>query len=404
MKVLSGFVVAVVAAWLGAAPVIDVNVTGVAKQSLSLTGVEASGEGGKRFLETLRYDLLRCGWYRLANNGQVKVAGTVVGNAGVSEQLSVNWPGKKFAWPRTAATQDEARQHAHELADAIVGATTGEKGIAQSRFAVVAKSGTTATGQAIEDLYVCDYDGYNLRRLTRDGAPIVGPRWAPGGKQIYFTSYRLGFPAVFVVDVASGNVRRLAEFRGLSTGAVPSPADPNKIALVLSHQGNPELYIMDARTRHLTRLTETKLAAEASPCWSPDGSKICYVSDVSGSPQLYIVDVATRQSRRLTLKGGESVQPDWGKRGIVFATRRGCPYRIALIDPAKGESSLRYLTAQNDLYESPSWAPDGRHVLAARTQGKASTLWVLDAEEKGEAPYQPFSSRTTQWLNPAWSK
>jgi Tol biopolymer transport system component len=115
------------------------------------------------------------------------------------------------------------------------------------------------------------------------------------------------------------------------------------------------------------------------------------------------VDVATAQSRRLTLKGGESVQPDWSKNGIVFATRRGAPYRIAVIDPARGEASLRYLTPMNEQYESPSWAPDGRHVVTSRKQGREVSIWVLDAAEKGEAPYKPFSGQG-MWLNPAWSR
>ncbi len=398
------FCLSLTAAVLGAAPVIDVNVEGVAKQSLSLAGVSASGAGAEAFRKTLQNDLIRCGWYRLAANGQVKVSGAVLGAAGVQERLAVAWPGKRFAWERSAGDVQQARRHAHELADAIVEATTGEKGIAQSRFAVVVKTGTSRSGQAIEDLYVCDYDGYNLIRLTSDGVPIVGPRFSPDGRKVYFTSYRKGFPAVFVADVATRSVQQLASFRGLSTGAVPSPADPNKLAIILSHQGNPELYVMDARTKHLTRLTRTKLAAEASPCWSPDGRRICYVSDAAGSPQLYVVDVASGQSRRLTLGRGESVQPDWGKHGIVFATKRGSPYRLAVIDPDKGESSLRYLTPVNEIYESPSWAPDGRHVVASRTQGRTRTLWVLDAAEKGEAPYQPFSGSGPQWLNPAWSK
>lgn len=389
---------------VGAVPVIDVNVAGVAKQSLSLKDISAQQAGGQAFLKTLQNDLMRCGWYRLAPNGQVKVSGSLAGAGGVTESLAVTWPGRRFSWDRSATNSTQARRHAHELADAIVEATTGEKGIAQSRFAAVVKTGTSASGQAIEDLYVCDYDGYNLQRLTSDGVPIVGPRFSPDGRKVYFTSYRLGFPAVFVADVATRSISRLASFRGLSTGAVPSPVNPNKLAIILSHQGNPELYVMDATTKHLTRLTRTKLAAEASPCWSPDGKRICYVSDVAGSPQLYIVDVAGGQSRRLTLGRGESVQPDWGKNGIVFATKRGCPYRIAVIDPDRGESSLRYLTPANEVYESPSWAPDGRHVVTSRTQGRSHSLWVLDAAEKGDGPYQPFSGGGTQWLNPAWSK
>jgi TolB protein len=387
-----------------AAPVIDVNVQGVARQSLTLAGLTASGAGGQTFFNTLQNDLQRCGWYRLAANGQVKVTGSVSGAAGVSEALMVNWPGKRFPWNRAAVSVDQARRHAHELADAIVNATTGEKGIAQSKYAMVFQSGTRQSGQAIQDLYICDYDGQNLKRITSDGSPIVGPRWGMDGYTLYFTSYRLGYATVFRADTRTGAVERLASFKGLSTGAIPSPTDPNQVAIILSHQGNPELYVMNVTTKHLKRMTRTPLAAEASPCWSPDGKRICYVSDASKTPQLYIVDVATAQSRRLTLKGGENVQPDWSKNGIVFATRRGAPYRIAVIDPDAGERSLRYLTPMNEQYESPSWAPDGRHVVAARKQGKAYSVWVLDAAEKGAAPYKPFSSGKGQWLSPAWSR
>lgn len=406
MKKILGIVVALAAGLcLGAGPVIDVRVEGTARQSLSMAGAQGVGSAGASFVSTLRNDLLRCGWYRLTEgNAQVKVTGSAAGEGGVSENLTVAWPGKRFAWVRSADSATQGRRHAHELADAIVGATTGEKGIAQSRFVMVAKTGTRRDGQAMEDLYICDYDGHNLTRLTNDGAPIVGPRWAPDGRTIYFTSYRKGYPAVYTVDIATRQVRPLASFRGLSTGAAASPADPAQVALILSHQGNPELYIMDTRTRRLTRLTETKLAAEASPCWSPDGRQICYVSDKSGSPQLYVVDVATKRSRQLTLRGGENVQPDWGKNGIVFATKRGCPYRIAVIDPARGEESTRFLTPVNEQYESPSWAPDGRHVVTSRTQGRQASIWVLDAAEGGAEPYKPFSGGGAQWLNPAWSK
>ena len=58
-------------------PVIDVNVQGVARQSLTLSGLTATGAGGQAFFNTLQNDLQRCGWYRLAANGQVKVTGSV---------------------------------------------------------------------------------------------------------------------------------------------------------------------------------------------------------------------------------------------------------------------------------------------------------------------------------------
>jgi TolB protein len=404
MKLFSLFTMILVSVCLRA-DVIQVNVSGAPKQSLSLANVQASGATGQSFLSTLRNDLMRSGWYRLTpSNAQVNVRGSANGSNATTEAINVSWPGKKFAWNRTAKDALTTRKHAHELADAIVQSTTGEKGIAQTRLALVGGAGRAKDGMALEDLYVCDYDGYNLRRLTNDSRPIVSPRWSSDNRFIYFTSYRLGYAAVYKVEVATGKMERLANFRGLSTGAVPSPKNPNKIAIILSHQGNPELYIMDATTRHLTRLTTTPLAAEASPTWSPDGSQICYVSDEPGAPHLYIVDVATKQRRRLTMAGGENVQPDWGETGIVFATKRGCPFRIALIDPARGEASLRYLTDKNEHFESPTWAPNGRHVVTSRTQGRSSSIWIIDAMEKGEKPYKPFNSSSGQWFNPAWSK
>ena len=130
------------------APVIDVNVKGVARQSLSLSGVNASGAAGQTFYKTLQNDLFRSGWYRFAQAGQVKVTGSLSGASGVTEALTVAWPGKRFAWNRAAVDTASARRHAHELADAIVNATTGERGIAQSQFAMVYQSGKTRTGQA----------------------------------------------------------------------------------------------------------------------------------------------------------------------------------------------------------------------------------------------------------------
>lgn len=376
--------------------VITVNVKGARRQSLSLDGMQKSGAGGALFAKTLEQDLLRSSWFKLGSGGAVKVSGSVSGGPGVQESLRVAWPGKQFAWTRTADALT-VRRHAHELANAIVEQVMQEKGIALSKLACVVRSGNKS------DLYVCDYDGQNMKRLTNDGAAIVGPRWSTDGNYIYFTSYKRGYPAVFRTDL-SGNMKQMAPFKSLNTGAVPNPVNANEIAIILSHEGNPELYVMTVSTGALKRMTRTPLAAEASPSWSPDGRKIVYVSDPAKSPQLYIVDVASRQSRLLTSRGGESVNPDWGSKGLItFATRRGAPYQVAVIDPNRGESSLRLITPKNDQYESPSWAADGRHIVAARTQGKQTSLWIIDSEENGDAPYRVLSG-SGQCTNPTWSK
>jgi len=144
------------------------------------------------------------------------------------------------------------------------------------------------------------------------------------------------------------------------------------------------------------RLTETVHGVEASPCWSPDGRSIVYVSDISKTPQLYIVDVATRQSRRLTYRGSENVNPDWnGKGKIVYATKRGGGYQIAVIDPRTGEGSCELLTQPGD-YEHPSWAPDSRHIVCSNR----SSLYILDT--LGD-PAVRLINLAGNWISPDWS-
>ena len=75
MKRFFGILLAIAAGMAHAAgPVIDVNVSGVLRQSLSMAEVRGEGSAGQAFVSTLRNDLLRCGWYRLTEGrGQVSV-------------------------------------------------------------------------------------------------------------------------------------------------------------------------------------------------------------------------------------------------------------------------------------------------------------------------------------------
>jgi TolB protein len=290
------------------------------------------------------------------------------------------------------ATDADARRFAHQVADAIVLAVTGNPGMASGRLAMVG----TRSGK--KELYLSDSDGKGLVQLTQDKTVSVAPKWGPHN-QIVYTSYLKSYPDVYLINIVSGNRQRISSYSGLNTGADLSP-DGREVALVLSKDGNPELYVKNLGSSKLTRLTTTRQVAEASPSWSPDGRQIVYVSDSSGRPHVYIVSRSGGRPRRISSFGTENVAPDWGSQGrIAYCTRRDGRYQIAVFDPKSGQTEV-IETGDGADYESPSWAPDGRHIACSRTQNYRSSVYILDT--MGDGPIALFNHQG-DWYSPSWS-
>ena len=374
------------------APLISIVKEGANKDYVSLSGLKAAGPNGRLFVQTLTRDLELSGWFKVAPRGGITVNGVAVdAGGGVQTRCQIVWAGKQFAWNRFSAGANEVRQQAHKLSDEMVRLIAGERGGASSKIVFVNRRGPNNA-----DLYMCDANGMGIRQITRDRVAAVGPRWAPNGSDIYYTSFLRGYPSIYRVNIRSGARKGLAPFRGLNTGAAISP-NGAYAALILSYQGNAELYTLHLASGRLLRMTKSPRGAESSPCWSPDGRSIVYVTDVTGQPQLYIVDLATRRSRRITYTGVQNVNPDWGANGkIAYATKRGGIFQIAVMDPRIGDRSSKLIAGPGGHCEDPSWSPDGRHLACTAS----SSIYLLDT--LGDPPVRLFNIRGN-WMTPDWS-
>ncbi len=344
------------------------------KITIDLSGIKTAGDpDSQTFLKTLEKDLRLSGWFdpvraggALRVNGNATSSGSEL-KAGC-QVLRLNDQSVLLS----KSYNGQTRAIAHRMADDIVEAVTGHKGIASMRIVLTGNR----TGK--KELYLCDSDGGNARQLTGENGIVVGPNWGPDGNSIVYTSFKRGFPDIYQLDLTRNRWEILANYGGLNTGAAISP-DGKDLALILSKDGNPELYIKNLRSGKLTRLTETPRAAETSPSWSPDGSQLVYASDQNGvgKPQLYIISRDGGTPRRISSRGTENVAPDWGRNGLIAcASRSGGQYMIAVIQPSSGQTV--YLNCDGADYEDPSWAPDGRHIVAARTSSYQSSLYLLD--------------------------
>lgn len=371
---------------LSAAPQVDVSRAGAARIAVSVETADGS-PAAQAFNRSLKRNLGISGYFRLGENGQIKVTGTP--GAGVT----ATGAGRQVKSSATFADEKAARMAAREFSDALVAAyNAGKKGFARNRIAFVNRK-----GKDNGELYMCYPDGYDIIQLTSDRRAVVGPRWAPNKSEIFYTGFLQQKPLVYRIDT-TGRRSLLAQFKGLATGAALT-ADGRRCALVLSHQGNPELYVIDLASKVVNRMTRTPAASEASPCWNADGSKIVYVTDLSRQPQLYLLDVASRKSRRITSTGSQNTNPDWGPDGrIVYASKRAGQNVLVVMDPARGEGSAQVVTKPGS-WEHPSWAADGRHVVAERD----GALFIVDTDPDGDPPVQLFRNKGF-WMNPAWSR
>ena len=390
---------AVLPAMTGAEAQIRITKPAGEKISIHLGGLTADGDEASRlFMQTLQGNLNRSGWFTVTRAGQAEVSvlgsvqrrrdqlrveGRVMGGADRRQYMSNSY--------RHSA--DDARRLAHRMADDIVQAVTGHKGIASTRIVMV------GVRDNAKELFISDADGGNFRQLTRDGNISVRPRWGPDGDQLTYTAYLRRFPDVFLVELSTGNRRAVANYSGLNAGGVISP-DGQDLAVILSKDGNPELYVKNLRSGRLTRLTHTPRANEGSPSWSPDGREIVYVSDQAGRPQLYIISREGGSPRRITSRGTANVAPDWGPNGLIaFSSRVEGQYRIAIMDPQT--ERVRYLDVPDRAdYEDPSWAPNGRHIVCGRREQFRSSIYVLDT--MGDPPLR-LTREGGDYYSPAWS-
>ena len=282
----------------------------------------------------------------LEESGKIAVEGRLYDNH--QEQLVM---GRRYR-----AEPDAARNIAHRLANEIVRQFTGQAGIFQTRITFVSQVGRG------KEIFVMDYDGERIKRLTNNGSLNLNPAWSPDGNEIAFLSYRSGRPELVILS-SGGELRKaFPQQRGELNLAPDWSPDGKRIAFAGSRDGNAEIFILRLSDGQLSRLTNNP-ALDTSPSWSPTGKEIAFVSDRSGSPQIYLMDAEGSNVRRLTYEGSWNDLPAWSPKGdkIAFCSRQEGHFDLYVRELATQKTTRLTYGPSNS--EDPRWSPDGRHMV-----------------------------------------
>jgi TolB protein len=277
---------------------------------------------------------------------------------------------------RYKASRGLLRKILHRFADEVVMQLTGKRGVAETQVAFIQQEecGT----EICKEIYLIDFDGHDLRRLTHDRTLNLSPAWSPDGKWLIYTSYAARNPDLIMIDAAGERRQTLHRLPGLNAAPSWSP-DMQKIALVLSRDQNSEVYTLN-KDSQLERLTR-HFNIDTSPTWSPDGKYIAFTSDRSGTgaPQIYIMDsVKGDQSKVTRISFGTSYNdnPAWSPNGdqIAYTSRVGKKFQISIYDLKTRKSQV--MSKGSGSCEQPSWSPDGRFIIYRKRDNNRHNLFI----------------------------
>ncbi len=279
--------------------------------------------------------------------------------------------GQMLAGKRYRGQMKDRRRIVLRFCGEIMEKITGNRGCFQSKIAFV------SSGDGNKEIYICDFDGHNPVRITKNKSINLSPAWSSDGRALAWTSYKLGRPDLYIMNLLDRRVTRFS-MKGVNI----SPAwVPGKfmLAATLSFEGDQEIYLITGSGKVVRRLTWS-WGIDVSPSFSPDGKRMAFVSNRSGTPQIYLMYLDTGRTERLTFDGRYNTNPSWNPVDdrIAYCAMENGVFNIKVIDVATRKTVS--LTAGQGDNESPCWSPDGSLIVFSSTRdGGVPRIYVMSA-------------------------
>jgi len=160
------------------------------------------------------------------------------------------------------------------------------------------------------DLYVCDADGSDLKRLTKSPQDESSPCWSPDGKWICFAAKEKERRTLCKVSPSGGPLQTIG------TSGMPSPSEPDWspdgkwIAFTAQYRSGFQICVVPAAGGTATSLVEGE-----DPSWAPNSRTLAFGRRRGGQYVLSLLDVPTKQYKDVSRISGISSQsqPSWAK-------------------------------------------------------------------------------------------
>ncbi len=249
----------------------------------------------------------------------------------------------------------QMRRWMHDFSSRIVKLLTGKAAPFNSRLTFARR-----VGRGRKDIYVADFDGHNVRRVSSGRGIAMLPSFGPGGIWYSVLTPR----GMFITRTGVGE-RPIIRGGGLTMGPVPCGG---RILFTSTRDGNSEIYSARPDGSDVRRLTRHP-AIDVSPACGP-GGQVAFVSTRHGSPQIFVMKLDGSGVRRVTFRGRHNQTPAWcpdpSKQLLAFTGRSG-GMDVFTLDLKTGEYTR--LTQGQGVNKDPAFSPDCRMVAFWSSRG-----------------------------------
>jgi Tol biopolymer transport system component/DNA-binding winged helix-turn-helix (wHTH) protein len=226
------------------------------------------------------------------------------------------------------------------------------------------------------DIWVMRADGSDARRVTHVSATIRGHAWMADNRSIVFSSTWSGSPALYVVDVDSGEMQPL----GVGKAQFPHAARTGDTVVYELTRTQDRLKLLPIGDATRLRVLSPSTGSDYAPALSPDARRVVFSSDRSGQLQLWLHDLAANTTVQLT---DDTARPvlfaRWNRDGdhVLAVQREGAQRRLVEIDIDSHRQ--RVLSRPDDvvMFGDYDVEPDS-YLVAVHGAGRSSKLLRIE--------------------------
>jgi TolB protein len=295
---------------------------------------------------------------------------------------------EKFSWHYggTGCAIKNARFCAHFISDDFHKKTRNLDGVARTKLAFASdRDASRMTGRQIQnsgqgkEIYIADYDGANQLPVTANRNLNVAPVWSPDARDLAYTSWVSGFMDVYVRSLydARPPSRPGGASNDIENNLAAWSPDGSKLAFASTRSGDWDIYVVNRDGTGLRNITNYPRGTDNAPTWSPTGAQIAFTSDRTGSNQIYMIGADGVGLRQLTFGCQGCDRPTWSPLNVIAYTAGAGPgHDIYALDLSSNQT--RQITDGQGSNESPTFAPNGRHIAFVTTRWGKEQVATVD--------------------------